>query len=337
MKLLIRLVCLLLLAAIVISGIVLWVGCQLFMPPNPTARARSVDFEVASGASGVEIAHSLSQQGLIHYELPFRLLMHYEPHSSELKAGIFRLSSNDSPIEILHHLMRDQPLSRRATIAEGLVAPQIAQALVSAGVLQSSEAFLAIVHGQGKKFGEIFPDDLEGYLYPETYDFPWKCTPEAAITRMTALFRAKVLPEWEKRRAKSPLKSLREVMILASMVEREAQRNSERGIIAGVYINRLRQSMPLQCDATVQFALGKQHAVVSYNDLKIDSPYNTYLHSGLPPGPISNPGLPCILAAMNPTPSSYLFYVRDDKKNDGSHVFSKTYAEHLKLSGAVQK
>lgn len=337
MKFLLRLISLILLFAILAAGVVCWICYQLFVPADPTGKAAAVEFEVPTGASGGQIAHLLAQQGLIHYEDPFRLLLRYGPQVGDVKAGVFKLSPHDTPMDILQHLMKDTPLSRRATIPEGLVAPQVAQTLVNASVISNDRGFLALVHGHGKDYGRMFPDDLEGYLFPETYDFPWKCDAGQALVRMTSLFKDKIGPEWQKRRAGCPLKTLREVVILASLVEREAQKNSERGLIAGVYVNRLKQAMPLQCDATVQYALGKQHAVVSYQDLKTDSPYNTYLHSGLPPGPIANPGFACLIAAMSPTPSDYLFYVRDDKKNDGSHVFSRTYSEHLKISGDVQK
>jgi len=115
---------------------------------------------------------------------------------------------------------------------------------------------------------------------------------------------------------------------MASLVEAEAQVASERPRIAAVYYNRLQATMPLQCDATILYALGRRKATVSLADLEVDSPYNTYRRNGLPPGPICNPGLASVRAAVEPEKSSYLFYVRNDVKNDGSHVFAKTFEEH---------
>ena len=143
---------------------------------------------------------------------------------------------------------------------------------------------------------------------------------------MTDQFRSVVEPMIEKYPNK-PL-SLKETVILASLVEREAQVASERPLIAGVYINRINKGMKLECDATVQFALGKQKAVLLYSDLEIASPYNTYRYPGLPPGPICSPGAASLEAAFNPKKSDYLFYVRNDVKNDGSHVFGRDFGEH---------
>ena len=123
------------------------------------------------------------------------------------------------------------------------------------------------------------------------------------------------------------LMSLKE---LASLVEREAKLPEERPLLAGVYLNRLRRGMRLECDATVQYALGQHKARLLYSDLKVDSPYNTYLHAGLPPGPICSPGLDCLLAALSPVESDYLYSVA---QADGSHVFSRTFAEHKAAGG----
>jgi UPF0755 protein len=123
-----------------------------------------------------------------------------------------------------------------------------------------------------------------------------------------------------------------QVITLASLVEREAKKPEERPLIAGVLLNRLRLGMPLQCDASVQYALGTHKARLSIEDTKVDSPYNTYQHKGLPPGPICNPGLACIKAVLNPAPTRYLYYVA---KPDGSHVFSTTFEEHVRAKKRI--
>lgn len=153
---------------------------------------------------------------------------------------------------------------------------------------------------------------------------------------MVGQFKDTVFPIWEKKKDTAPFKSIHEIVVLASLVEREAQVDSERGLIAGVYVNRVRKEMKLECDATVQYALGKTKAVLLFSDLKIDSPYNTYMYPGLPQ-PDSNPGRKSLEAAISPTPSEYLYYVRNDIKNDGSHVFGKTYNDHINNCNKYQK
>jgi len=155
---------------------------------------------------------------------------------------------------------------------------------------------------------------------------------------MIGAFNDKVVPMYEKKKKNLPYPlSLAQVVTLASLVEREAQLANERPIIATVYYNRLKKGMKLECDATIQYALGKPRHVLKYSDLRIKSPYNTYLHGGLPPGPIANPGLDSIKAVLEPERNDYLYYVRNDVKNDGSHVFSKTFNEHQAAIDKHQK
>jgi len=322
------------LAFLVAAGCLFWLGYTLLRPGQP---GKPVVFQVPEGASGSVIAAELEKKHLIHSGLAFRLLLRHHPKQGQLRAGYFRIEPKWSSLELYGHLLKDPPLSKRATFPEGLTLPEIAVILQRAGVLGGTAGLLEKARTQGTSFGAIFPADLEGYLYPETYDFGWDATEQSVLERMTREFSAVVTPMWEKRQAKSPLKSLREVVILASLVEREAQVDSERGLIAGVYINRLDKGMPLQCDATIQYALGRPKALLTYEDLKLPSPYNTYLHAGLPPGPISSVGKKSLQAAMSPTPSDYLYYVRNDLKGDGSHVFTRSYSEHLDACRRYQK
>lgn len=322
------------LAFLVVAGVAFWLGYNV-LRAGPAGKP--VVFLVPAGASGAAVVTKLESQHLIHSGLAFRLLLRHHPVHGQLRAGYFKLDPNWSSLELYGHLLKDSPLSKRATFPEGLTLPEIAAILQRSGVLDRTEPFLDKARKGGGSFGALFPGDLEGYLYPETYDFGWDVNEQVVLERMTGEFSRVVNPMWEKHRSRSPLKSLRDVVVLASLVEREAQLDSERGRIAGVYINRLEKGMPLQCDATIQYALGKPKAVLSYEDLKLRSPYNTYLYTGLPPGPIASMGKKSLLAAMAPTPSDYLYYVRDDIKGDGSHVFTRSYAEHLDACQRYQK
>jgi len=168
-------------------------------------------------------------------------------------------------------------------------------------------------------------ESLEGYLLPETYEFAYGTAAEDLVRRMVEeLDRQFVKPNADAIAA-SKL-SLHEIVTLASLVEREAKVAADRAKIAGVLTNRLSRGMKLQCDATVQYALGEHKPRLTFADLKVDSPYNTYLHAGLPPGPIACPGIASLRAALQPERTDALFYVA---RPDGSHVFTRTYEEHL--------
>jgi UPF0755 protein len=308
----------------------------LMVAAKPGSQEKQV-FEIREGMLGGEVAAELARAGLIEDAFAFRMLLRFHEKGKDLHVGIFELSPGQTPIEIFEHLRSTKTLTRRATFPEGLVIREVAEVAKKAKLIADPSRFRQLATRQGKSFGAEFPADLEGYLLPDTYELPYRCDEQVLLERFTSEFRNRVLPLWKERKAKSPLKDLHQVVVLASLVEREAQVDSERGTIAGVYVNRIRLGMRLECDATVQFALGKSKPILTFDDLKIVSPYNTYQNEGLPPGPIANPGLRSLQAAMAPTPSAYLYYVRNDIKNDGSHVFGKTYQQHLDNCARYQR
>jgi UPF0755 protein len=165
---------------------------------------------------------------------------------------------------------------------------------------------------------------LEGYLFPDTYVFPEGTTPRAAVRVMVDRFQRVWQPEWDAR-LQALAMSRNDVMALASIVEKEARRPEERPVIAAVYLNRIKAGMLLQADPTVQYALGRHVARVFYKDLEVESPYNTYRHPGLPPGPIASPGRPSIVAALNPANVPYKFFVAHP---DGHHEFTENFSAH---------
>lgn len=317
-------------------------GAGLFWFAQEISRSASsegepVVFEVLTGASGRSIADELEAKHLIHDGMAFRLLLSYKEkrEGATLRAGHFLVDPRDDVRGVLHSLLDGETLTRRATIPEGYTLEQTARSLEEQEVCKAEELW-TLLKSDDLELGWQFPENLEGYLFPSTYEFPWECTAEMAVRQMTGQFQTSVEPLWNKYRATAPL-DLRQTIILASLVEREAQVASERPLIAGVYVNRLKKGMKLECDATVQFALGKQKEVLLYKDLEIASPYNTYRYPGLPPGPICSPGLASIEAALHPKKSDYLFYVRNDIKNDGSHVFGRDFYEHEQNIAKYQK
>ena len=313
-------------AALVVGGGAFWFYKEISRTGN--GGSKPIVFEVEPGVSGRDIADSLEKKGLIANATAFRWLLRVKEKREgvTLRAGHFEVDPRQDAKDVLDSLLYGDTLTRKATVPEGFTMEQTANSLAKQKIC-SAEDFWKVANSDSLELGWEFPKELEGYLFPSTYEFPWECTGEQAVLQMTGQFRASVEPLWKKYKSTAPL-TFRETIVLASLVEREAQVASERPTIAGVYVNRLRKGMKLECDATVQFALGEQKAVLLYRDLEIASPYNTYRYEGLPPGPICSPGLDAIRAAMNPKKSDYLFYVRNDVKNDGSHVFGRDFYEH---------
>ncbi len=312
----------------------MWLLVEAMTPGQPEAK-EPVIFQVKEGETGSSIAEQLEQEKIITSALALRVLMKFKRGGSDFKVGFFQVDPSLPAVKVYEQLLTGDPLTRKATVPEGYILEQIATSLEDQGIAPAEEIYAAAT-ADGRQYGEIFPKNLEGYLFPSTYEFPWDANGEDVVRIMTHQFAAIVEPLWEKHSKNTPL-NLNETIILASMIEREAQVDSERPVIAGVYLNRIKKGMKLQCDATVQFALGKPKKVLLYSDLEVRSPYNTYMHAGLPPGPIACPGEAAINAAMNPRQSDYLFYVRNDVKNDGSHIFTKTYAEHQRAIAKYQK
>ncbi|MGH2405442.1 MAG: endolytic transglycosylase MltG, partial [bacterium] len=247
--------------------------------------------------------------------------------SGSLQEGEYRLSPAMPLLDIVEILARGEVVLRRVTIPEGFTAAEIVDALVGAGV-GTREGLHDLVTRGGSRYAYAFlrgspAGSLEGFLFPDTYLIPRRLADRDIVDLFLRHFSSVVVPRW---RQTAPHRSLRDVVTMASLIEREAKVPAERPLIASVLYNRLARGMRLEVDATVLYALGGHKKVVTYDDLKVDSPYNTYRYAGLPPGPITNPGLAAIMAALKPAQTAYLFYVA---RADGSHVFSRTFSEHL--------
>jgi UPF0755 protein len=246
----------------------------------------------------------------------------------QIAPGDYEFSPNQNLFEIARILIEEQFTRNWVTIPEGWNRFRIAQRLHERGIADRQE-FLTLCR-QPERFRDIgLPlhetGTLEGYLFPSTYRLPPGSGAEAAIRAMLDATRRYVyLPYRDAMQARGL--SLHEVLTIASMIEKEAMHDADRPLIAAVIYNRLKKGMPLQIDATVLYGMGQWKSRVLYKDLQHPSPYNTYRRKGLPPGPIANPGLASIRAALNPTQADYLFYVA---QADGYHRFTRTYEEHL--------
>ena len=292
------------------------------LPPDP---GPPVLVEIPTGAGLMRIAALLEDEGLIRSRRAFALLAKGKGQAQMLKAGEYQITQGRTPSDILAMLANGRVVVRQLTIPEGYTIYQVAQTLAEAG-LGEKEPVLALVQDPAlaRKLG-VPGDTLEGYLFPETYAYVKGVAPKDLLARMVK--QTLLVYEEEKATATVPGPiSMSRTLTLASICEREARKSEELPIIAAVYLKRLSIGMPLQADPTVIYGLKSFHRLLTRKDLKIPSSYNTYMNKGLPPGPICNPGRLAIRASLKPAKTDALYFVA---KDDGSHFFSATYAQHL--------
>jgi UPF0755 protein len=290
---------------------------------------------VPEGASASSIGQQLERLGLVRHAPLFHVLVLVRGDVSRLRAGEYALDGPLSLAQIADKLTRGEVVRREVTFREGMGLDEMAALVVGHGLDRA--AFLAAAADPAAiRDLDAEATDLEGYLFPDTYELPRGADAAAVlVARMVARFREVIGPERE-RVERSGL-SVREVVTLASLVELETARGEERPRIAAVFLNRLRKGMPLQTDPTVIFALrkaGTWDGNIRKQDLDLDSPYNTYRHPGLPPGPIAAPGREAIRAVIEPAPVRDLYFV---SRNDGTHQFSETLAEHERAVTRYQR
>jgi len=295
-----------------------WGGAEL--------RARGVaaaTIEIPPGEALRDTARRLEEAGVVHSGWALRLWARLRGSDRRIAAGRYQLEAGLNAIEVLERLERGDVVMVRRTLPEGLMIEQVAQRLFPDDPGEGRR-FVELARNPAAAGLEVPPTgDLEGYLFPDTYTL---VDPPSARAALQAILRGGAARTDSLRRvARMRGRDWHQVLTLASIVEGEARVAAERPRIAGVYWNRLRRGMALQADPTVAFATGKIGQRLLYADLRADSPYNTYLHAGLPPGPINSPGLAAIAAALEPEEHDLLYFVH---AGDGSHTFSRTLAEH---------
>lgn len=324
MKSIIKWGLLLVLVAIVAGGA--WVYTHVERPyKGYAADEQFVDIPPGTGPAGM--ARRLADAGVVRSPRTFRFAVWLHGSSRRLQAGEYRFDRPLSAAEVVDKIARGDVHVRALTFREGLTIREMAGVFEKAGFGSAADFIAASKNVDLVR--EIDPQakDLEGYLFPDTYTLPRRTTAAQLVERMVARFHKVLTPEMKAQAAGRGL-SVRELVTLASVVEKETAKADERPIVAGVYSNRLRIGMGLQADPTVIYALmlaGRYDGNIRRGDLQFDSPYNTYRYAGLPPGPIAAPGAASLQAAANPADVPYLFFV---SRNDGSHVFSETLEEH---------
>lgn len=294
----------------------------LFLPPSPDGRWKEV--VISKGMSFKEITMLLKREGIIKKEYTFHLLGGLLGITRKIRAGYYSLSPAIPMVEIIEILKKGRIIEFTITIPEGATIGDIAEILKRKG-LTTQDSFISLAHDPEfiNSMGIKAPS-LEGYLFPDTYLLPKGITAPEIAERMVGRFIEVITPEILDRANKLGL-TINEIITLASIIEREAQIDSERPLISAVYHNRLRKGMFLQADPTAIYGRKRLDERITKKDLQSKSPYNTYRIRGLPPGPIANPGLKSIKAALYPADVDYLFFV---SKNDETHHFSTTDSEH---------
>ena len=290
---------------------------------------------IAPGTGVRQIGRQLHALGLGRHPEVFRVLVLERGAASKLKAGEYELAGRMSLADIVDKMARGDVVRRFVTFPEGRNIDEMAGIVAAQGL--PSAPFLAVARDPAP-IADLDPaaKDLEGYLFPDTYEVPPRADAPAQVARQAVdRFRRMIAPETDAVRASGY--TLREVVTLASLVELETAVPAERPRVAAVFLNRLRRRMPLQTDPTVIYAMrqaGTWDGNIRRRDLAIDSPYNTYRYPGLPPGPIASPGIEAIRAVLRPAPSDELYFV---SRNDGSHHFSRTLAEHSRAVDHYQR
>ena len=296
----------------------------------------TVSVTVTKGESAAQIGSALEKAGVIRSKRLFEVLVGVTGVQNSLEAGEYEFDRGIPAIEAVRRIAEGKTASRDVVIPEGRRAEEVGAILEQAGVVSQKDFVNALVKSQYNQafLAQSQSSSLEGYLFPARYSFFRSTTADAVVDTLLRGFQDNVADSLQ---LEGQDLTLDQVVTLASIVEREAATPSERPIIASVFLNRLRAGIALQADPTVQYAVAKNPASVqeygywkkelTVDDLKIDSPYNTYVHPGLPPGPIANPGLDSIEAIVRPARTNYLFFVARD---DGTHVFAETLEEHLR-------
>ena len=337
---------LLILLALIIAG---GLGAFIFVSGLGSAVCNPEDQEgrvivIESGSYTGSIAEQLETEGIITSASNFKLFSKFNHYDGQYQAGTYTFSPSMTMDEIAQILVEGRTNQISFTIPEGLTEYETAAKLEKQGV-RTKKNYVKLM--EKKDFSEKYPflkdaqdnkHRLEGYLFPNTYTLPEGSTEEDVIDLMLSTF-DEVFTDEFKERAKKLKMDMNEVMVVASIIENEAAVDEDREIIASVIYNRLEIDMPLQMDSTIQYILSldsKRKKDLLYVDTEIESEYNTYLHAGLPPGPICSPGEASIRAALYPADTDYIYFILSDKL-DGTMKFSKDYDEFLKDKDAYYK
>ena len=316
--------------SIAAAFLIIVIGLFAFSSEEVPQEPHRVKFKVKEGMDAKEIARRLEKEGIIESGFKFRMLAKWEGYEDKLKIGSYNLSTGMKNEEVLEKLVAGQPETVKVTIPEGFGVKDIAKRLAENGLadreefLNKAEKFVPYDYVEKHKEAFYY---CEGFLFPDTYEFESDVEIDEILKTMAENFDYR-LDKKMRERAKEKKLSIYDLITLASLVEKEVRFAEDRSIVAQVFLKRLKLGMPLQTDASLQYLMDTPKEDVSIEDTKVDSPYNTYQHTGLTPGPIANPGLASIEAVLNPADTDYLYFVAD---RTGHNHYSDNYEEHMKL------
>lgn len=329
----------LLLAAILVAAIL---GYWIYLPYGPTADsdATATFVDIAPGTGTQTIAAQLERSGVIRSQYAFDLLRAIKgvrnSKVATLKAGEYRFDHPAPLTEVFARIVRGDVYTRTLTIPEGYNIFDIAHAVEAAGLGSAKDLLLAARQHTELLQTSTKPPSLEGYLFPDTYHFPRHATPLQILTTMVHRFHQATAPLGLPEDAEDRTR----IIIMASLIEKEVSQDAERPLVAGVFVNRLAQGMPLATDPTVAYAAlleSRWRGTIYASDLQSPSPYNTYRHPGLPPGPICNPGMASLRAAIHPAKTDYLYFVSDAAGHSRFSATLKQHAEQVQAYRQTQK
>ena len=313
----------------------LWLRSELETPyygaPKPVTY-----IEIARGTNTGQIADLLLEHGLLHSRIPFILYVRYLDMGHRIQAGEYEFAYAATPKQIAQRLIQGDVSYRSVTVPEGLTVRETIELLSRNGFGSLEEMSALLSRTDWALEWDAEAQNLEGYLFPETYRFGRIASAEEVLKAMVDQFHAN-MQKIQQTQPLPPGWSIRQIVILASMIEKEVRYAEEGPLVASALVNRLKRRIPLSCDATIIYAMklaGTYRGNLSKSDLKMDSPYNTYTRLNLPPGPICNPGANSIRAALDPAETDYLYYV---SRNDGTHQFSKDLRSHNQAVDKYQK
>ncbi|MCM8785686.1 MAG: endolytic transglycosylase MltG [Candidatus Omnitrophica bacterium] len=272
--------------------------------------------EIPENKNAYEIGKILKEEGIIKSIKWFLFWTNHYQIQKKLKSGIYEFSGRTPLKKVIEKLVKGEIAIVKIMIPEGSNIYDIAEILYRANLIKDSNEFIEYA----KK------NNFEGFLFPDTYYFPYNISIEGICTKMWKNFKDVFERIYDEEINEKNWKEVKKIVVVASIVEKEASLSLERKIIAGIIYKRLNKNIPIASCSTVEYALGYKKKRLSKSDLKIRSPYNTYIHKGLPPTPICNPGKDSLIAAINPMKTDYMFFL---SKGDGTNHFSKTYLEHL--------
>ncbi len=319
------------LAVMLVMGVIFAALLYQYATTPASASQDGQVVEIKPGMTLKQVAHLLADKELLNEPSTFMLYTYLQGEQNHIQAGEYRFSPSMPPHDILEALTSGMAVLYTVTIPEGYRITDIADLLEAKGLVDKPAFIEATRNRELLESLHIPSGSLEGYLYPETYKFSKAGGARRIVQTLLDTFKERVLQPERVQQAEAMQFTFHEIVTLASLIEKETGLGKERKLISSVFHNRLAKNMRLQTDPTVIYAMVNFDGNIRKKDLSIDSPYNTYKHFGLPPGPIASPGLESIQAALDPEETDFLYFV---SRKDGSHQFSTNYKDHIR---AVQK